>query len=43
MKKDVRLKITGTVNIHERGEEPRSDVIEYITEGVGTGAGISRR
>ena len=34
MKKDVRLKITGTVNIHERGEEPRSDVIEYITEGV---------
>ena len=34
MKKDIRLKITGTVNMHERGSEPRKDVIEYITEGT---------
>jgi uncharacterized beta-barrel protein YwiB (DUF1934 family) len=31
--KDVTVKITGTVDMHQRGEEPRRDVIEFITDG----------
>ena len=33
MIKDVTVKITGTVDMHQRGEEPRRDVIEFITDG----------